>query len=72
MKTFGYLLAITVLATITVDTPTYAQVAGGQLREAFAKEREGDLDGAIQLYQEIAENSEADRQVRARAWRSAI
>jgi len=69
MRTLKYLhlLAIIAAAVLVMNVPTNAQSVLTQMREAFEKEQAGDLDGAIQVYQQITANTELNQRYIARA-----
>ncbi len=71
MKTVTYVVLMAVMVTAALDAPTQAQSQGQsmikQFREAYKKERGKDLDGAIQGYQEIIANTNANRRHAAEA-----
>jgi len=67
MKTLKYLLVIIITAVVVLEVPTYAQPAIAQLRQGREKEKAGDFDGAIQVYQEITANTEANQRHVAQA-----
>ena len=67
MKTLNYLLIMMVAALLVLDVPTCAQSVVKQLRQGYEKEQSGDLDGAIQVYQEITSNTQADQRHVAQA-----
>lgn len=67
MKTVKYILPIMIVALFILDLPTHAQPETTPLREGFRKERAGDLDGAIQVYEEIIANTQAKRRQIVRA-----
>jgi len=68
MKTLKCLLVIIITAVVVLDVPTYAQPVIAQLRQGREKEKAGDFDGAIQVYQEITTNTEANQRHVAQAY----
>jgi len=56
------------MAVLFLDLPAQAQSVVEQLREARQKERASDLDGAIQLYEQITINTEANQRQVAQAY----
>jgi len=68
MRAVKYLLAIITMAVLFLDMPAQAQSVVEQLREARQKERASDLDGAIQLYEQITTNTEANQRQVAQAY----
>jgi tetratricopeptide (TPR) repeat protein len=67
MRRLTYLLAAVVVAVFVIELPAQTKTLVKQLREAREKEREGDLDGAIEIYQQITANTEANQRHTAQA-----
>jgi hypothetical protein len=67
MKKLTYLIALIIVTILVLDLPTQGQSVVSQLRQGREKERDGDLDGAIQIYQEITENTGANQRHVAQA-----
>ena len=67
MKRFTYLLTVVVVAVLVLELPAQTKTVAKQLREAREKEREGDLDGAIQIYQQITADTTASQRHTAQA-----
>ena len=68
MKNYGKVTIIFLLLTSLITSNAFAKSANVLLQEAlYAEEMEGDLNKAIEIYQQIAVHKKADNRTRAQA-----
>ena len=68
MRKLTYLIAVVIVAVLVLDIPAQTQSVVKQLRQGREKEQAGDLDGAIQVYQQITADTAADQRHVAQAY----
>lgn len=68
MRTLKYLLVVIIMVVLVLDVSVQAQSVIKQLREGREQEKAGDLDAAIQTYEQITTNIEANQRQVSQAY----
>ena len=68
MRKLTYLIAVVIVAVLVLDIPAQTQSVVKQLRQGREKEQAGDLDGAIQVYQQITTDTAVNQRHVAHAY----
>jgi len=68
MRTLKYLLVVIIMVVLVLDVSAQAQSVVKQLRQGREQEKAGDLDAAIQTYEQITTNIEANQRQVSQAY----